>query len=57
MQGLNIRIKAALSLLGIYSIESEIDFKKLILFGQFCRNDLNCWVQSCFYKRTASFVV
>ena len=59
MQGLNIRTRtdAALSLLGIYSIESEIDFKKLILFGQFCRNDLNCWVQSCFYKRIASFVV
>ena len=44
MQGLSIRTRtdAALSLLGIYSIESEIDFRKLTLFGQFCRNISNC---------------
>ena len=37
MQGLSIRtwIDAALSLLGIFSNESEIDQRKLTLFGQF----------------------
>ena len=59
MQGLSIRSRtgAALSLLGIYSIESEIDFRKLTLFGQFCRNISNCWVHDCFYRRLASFTI
>ena len=39
MQGLHRRTRTdiALSIIAIYSIESEIDFKKLILFGQLCR--------------------
>ena len=59
MQGLSIRTRtdAALSLLGIYSIESEIDFRKLTLFGQFSRNISNCWVHDCFYRRLASFTI
>ena len=59
MQGLSIRSRtgAALSLLGIYSIESEIDFRKLTLFGQFCRNISNYWVHDCFYRRLASFTI
>ena len=39
-QGLSIRTQTdvALKLLSIYSIESEIDFTKYILFGQVGRN-------------------
>ena len=46
MHGLSTRTQtdAALSLLGIFSIEFEIDLRKLTLFGQFCRNNTNCWV-------------
>ena len=59
MQGLSIRTRtdAALSLLGIFSIESEIDLRKLTLFGQFCRNNMKCWVFECFYRRLASYMV
>ena len=59
LQGLSTRTRtdAALSLLGTFSIESEIDFRKLILFGQFCRNNMKCWVFECFYRRLASFVM
>ena len=39
MQGLHRRTRTdiALSMIAIYSIESVIDFKKLISFGQLCR--------------------
>ena len=59
MQGLSTRTRtdAALSLLGTFSIESEIDFRKLILFGQSCRNNMKCWVFECFYRRLAYFVM
>ena len=59
MQGLSIRTRtdAALSLLGIFSIESEIDLRQLTLFGQFCRNNMKCWVFECFYRRLASYMV
>ena len=59
MQGLSIRTRtdAALSLLGIFSIESEIDLRKLTLFGQFCGNNMKCWVFGCFYRRLASYMV
>ena len=61
MQGLSTRTRtdAALSLLGMFSIESEIDLRQLImkLFGQFCRNNMKCWVFECFYRRLASFMV
>ena len=50
MQVLSTRTRtdAALSLLGMFSIESEIDLRKLTLFGQFCRNNMKCWVFECF---------
>ena len=59
MQGLSIRTRTdvALSLLGIYSIQSEIDFRNLTLFGQVCRDISNCWVHGCFYRRLASFTI
>ena len=58
-QGLSIKTRsgAASSFLGIHSIESEIDFRKLILLRQFCRNISNCWVHDCFYRRLASFTI
>ena len=59
MQGLSTRTRtdAALNLLGMFSIESEIDLRKLTLFRQFCRNNMKCWVFECFYRRLASFMV
>ena len=59
MQGLSIRTRTdvALSLLGIFSIGSEIDLRKLTLFGQFCRNNMKCWVFECFYRRLASYML
>ena len=44
MQGFSIRTRTdiALGLLGVYSPESEIDFKKLNLFGQLCCCDIQC---------------
>ena len=59
MQGLSTRTQtdAALSLLGIFSIESETDLRKLTLFGQFCRNNMKCWLFECFYRRLALYMV
>ena len=59
IQGLSIRTRTdvTLSLLRICSIESEIDFRKLTIFGQFCRNISNCWVHECFCRRLASFTI
>ena len=55
MQGLSTRTRtdAALSLLGTFSIESNIDLRKLTFFGQFCRNNMKCCVFECFYRRLA----
>ena len=39
------RSDVALGLLAIFPIEVETDMRKLILFGQFCRLNLNCWVK------------
>ncbi|MCG8048280.1 MAG: reverse transcriptase family protein, partial [Candidatus Thiodiazotropha endolucinida] len=59
MQGLNIRTRTdvALSLLGVYSIESEIDFRKLNLLGQLCRVKSNSWLKLAFLSRLASYNV
>ena len=35
------RTDTALSLLGVFPIETDIDFRKLTLFGQFCRLNLD----------------
>ena len=42
---LRTRIDVALSLLCIFPIELELDFRKLTLFGQFCRLNSNIWVK------------
>ena len=57
MQGLprQTRTDIALSLLGVYTIQSEIDFKKLILFGQFCRLSFDHWLRFVFLNRLTSF--
>ncbi|MES9994111.1 MAG: reverse transcriptase family protein [Candidatus Thiodiazotropha sp.] len=57
MQGFNIRTRTdiALGLLGMYSLESEIDFRKLNLFGQLCRNDTQCWITPLFRSRLKSY--
>ena len=57
MQGFSIRTRTdiALGLLGVYSLESEIDFKKLNLFGQLCRCDTQCWITPFFRSRLESY--
>ena len=49
------RSDIALGLLAIFPIEVELDIRKLILFGQFCRLNLNCWVKTLFLYRLTSF--
>lgn len=49
------RTDIALSLLGIFSIESEIDFRKMTLLGQSCRNESHSWLRSGFLLRLASY--
>ena len=46
MQSLSKRTQtdAALSLLGVFPIELEIDFRKLTLLGQIGRLNSNTWV-------------
>ena len=48
MQSLNLRTRTdvALSLLGIFPIKIDIDFRKLTLFGHFCRLNSNIWVKT-----------
>ena len=36
---------AALSLMGIFPLETEIDLKKLTLFSQLCRTNTCTWVK------------
>ena len=57
MQSLSKRTRtdAALSLLGVYPIELEIDSRKLTLFDQMCRLNSNSWVKNVFLNRLTSF--
>ena len=57
MQSLSKRTRtdAALSLLGVFPIELEIDSRKLTLFGQMCRLNSNSWVKNQFLNRLTSF--
>ena len=59
MQGFGIRTRTdiALGLLGVLSLESEIDFKKLNILGQLCRNDTHCWITPVFHIRLDSYFV
>ena len=58
MQFLNLRTRTdvALSLVGIFPIEMDIDFRKLTLFGQFCRLNSNIWVKTVFLNRLTSYI-
>ena len=58
MQSLNLRSRTdvALSLLGIFPIEIDIDFRKLTLFGQFCRLNSNIWIKTVFLNRLTSYI-
>ena len=49
------RTDIALSLVGTHSMESEIDSRKLCLFGQFCRLRLDHWLRDVFLNRLTSF--
>ena len=49
------RTDAALSLLGVFPIELELDSRKLTLFGQMCRLNSNSWVKNVFLNRLTSF--
>ena len=59
MQGFGIRTRTdvALGLLGVLPLESEVDFKKLNLLGQLCRNDTHCWITPVFRIRLESYFV
>ena len=58
MQSLNLRTRTdvAFSLLGIFPIEIDIFFRKLTLFGQFCRFNSNIWVKIVFLNRLPSYI-
>ena len=47
----------ALSLVGSHSLESEIDSRKLQLFGQFCRLRIDHWLRHVFLNRLMSYFV
>ena len=55
--GIRTRTDVALGLLGVLPLESEVDFKKLNLFGQLCRNDTHCWITPVFRVRLESYFV
>ena len=50
------RTDMAFSLLGVFSIEIDIDFRKLNLFGQFCRLNSDIWVKTVFLNRLTSYI-
>ena len=58
MQGLHRRTRTdiAPSIISIYSIESEIDFRKLILFGQLCRLNFEHWLRVVFLNRLCTYL-
>ena len=47
MQGLNIRTwtDIALSIMAMYTLEPEIDFRKLTILGQLCRLNIDHWLR------------
>ena len=57
MQGFGIRTRTdiAIGLLGVLSLESEIDFKKLSMLGQLCPNDAHYWITPFFHIRLNSY--
>ena len=57
MQGLHRRTRTdiALSIISIYPIESEIDFRKLTLFVQLCRLNFEHWLRVVFLNRLCTY--
>ena len=57
MQGLNIRTRTdiTLSIIAMYTIESEIDFRKLTILGQLCRLNIDHWLRIVFLNRLCSY--
>ena len=57
MQGLNIRTRTdiALSIMAMYTIESDIDFRKLTALGHRCRLNIDHWLGIVFLNRMCSF--
>ena len=54
--GMYTRTDTALSLIGIFPLEIEIGFRKLTLFGQFCRANTCTWMKSLILFRLLSYV-
>ena len=59
MQSLGGRTRTdiALGLLEMFPIETEIELRKLILFGQMCRLSSEFWIKTMFLNRLMSFKV
>ena len=57
MQGLNIRTRTdiTLSIIAMYTIESEIDFRKLTILGQLCRLNIDHWLRIVFLNKLCSY--
>ena len=54
--GMYTRTDTVLTLIGIFPLEIEIDFRKLTLFGQFCRANTCTWMKREFLFRLLSYV-
>ena len=50
------RTDTALSLLGVFPIETDIDFRKLTIIGQFCRLNSDIRVKRMFLNRLTSYI-
>ena len=60
MQALHRRTRtdiALISIIATFSIESEIDLKKLILFGQLCRLNFEHCIRVVFLNRVCSYSI
>ena len=59
IQGLNTRTSTdcVLSMLDCLPIEMEVEYRKLNLFGQLCRLELDCAVKSMFLYRLSSYML
>ena len=54
--GMQTRTIVALSLMGIFPLETEIGFRKLTLFGQLCRTNTCPWVKRVFLFRLLPYM-
>ena len=54
--GMQTYTDAVLSLMGIFPLETAIDFRKLTIFGQLCRTNTCTWVKRVFLFRLLSYM-